>query len=45
MTQKQDAMWLKQQQKTSQSCHKPPDKQTAHSVSKYANKFPPPLKR
>lgn len=35
---KQDAVWLKQQQKTSQSCHKPPDELTAHSVNKYANK-------
>lgn len=38
MTEKQDAVWLKQQQKTSQSCHKPPDELTAHSVYKYANK-------
>lgn len=35
---KQDAVWLKQQQKTSQSCHKPPDKLLAHSLNKYANK-------
>lgn len=40
MTEKQDAVWLRQQQKTSQSCHKPPDKLTAHSVKicKYTNK-------
>lgn len=39
MTEKQDAVWLKQQQKTSQSCHKPPDKLTAYSVYKYANNY------
>lgn len=38
MTEKQDAVWLKNQQKTSQSCHKPPDELTAHSLHKYANK-------
>lgn len=37
MTEKQDAVWLKQQQKTSQSCHKPPEELTAHSVNNYAN--------
>lgn len=32
---KQDAVWLKQQQETSQSCHKPPE--ASHSIYKYSN--------